>query len=92
MDGSIVEAIPDTITQIYLTANINKPVGRGGGVGLFSCHYTVLQPHRRRIALEDKAKFVASVWGGKFVQFLAALTVLPRSIRKNWKNSTFSFK
>ena len=35
--------------------------------------------------LEDKAKVVASVW-------LAELAVLPRSIRKNRMNSTFSFK
>ena len=36
--------------------------------------------HRRRMELEDKAKGVASVWGEEFVQFLAALGVLPRSI------------
>ena len=48
--------------------------------------------HRRRIGLEDKVKVVASVWGAKFVQFLAALAVLPRSIWKNMMNSTFSFK
>ena len=39
--------------------------------------------HRRRMEREAKAKVVASVWGAKFVQFLAALAVLPRSI---WKN------
>ena len=39
--------------------------------------------HRRRIKTEEKAKIVAAVWGAKFVQFLAALAVLPRSI---WKN------
>ena len=33
--------------------------------------------HRRRIELEDKAKVVAYVWGPEFVQFLAALAVLP---------------
>ena len=50
--------------------------------------------HRRRIELEDKnkTKVVASVWGAKFVQFLATLTVLPGSIRKNRMNLTFSFK
>ena len=42
--------------------------------------------------LEDKAKVNASVWGATFVQFLAALAVLPPSIRKNRMNSTFSFK
>ena len=35
--------------------------------------------HRRRKELEDKAKVVASVWGGKFVQFLAVPSVLPWS-------------
>ena len=34
--------------------------------------------HRRRMELEDKAKVVVSVWGTEFVQFLAALVVLPR--------------
>ena len=40
--------------------------------------------------LEAKAKVIASVWGAKFVQYLATLAVLPRS---NWKkrlNSSFS--
>ena len=41
---------------------------------------------------EDKAKVVASVWGTDFVQFLAALAVLPWSIRKNRKYSTVSSK
>ena len=36
--------------------------------------------HRRRIETEGKAKVVASVWGAKFVQFLAALAVLYLSI------------
>ena len=36
--------------------------------------------YRRRMELEDKAKVFAAVWGAKFVQFLAALAVLPRSI------------
>ena len=50
--------------------------------------------HRKRIELEEKAKVVviASVWGTEFVQFLAPLDVLPRSIWKNWMNLTFSFK
>ena len=42
--------------------------------------------------LEAKAKVIASVWGAKFVQYLAALAVLPRS---NWKkrlNSSFFFQ
>ena len=42
--------------------------------------------HRRRMETEAKAKakakakVVASVWEAKFIQFLAALAVLPRSI------------
>ena len=56
--------------------------------------------HRRRIELEDKAKVVASVWGTQFIQFLAALAILPWSIEKktNWINlapqaavTTFAF-
>ena len=48
----------------------------------------VLPEHRRRIELEDKAKVVASVWGTQFIQFLAALAILPWSIEKkrNWIN------
>ena len=38
---------------------------------------------------EAKAKIVASVWGAKFVQFLAALAVLPWSILKKRLNSSF---
>ena len=51
--------------------------------------------HRRRMEREEKAKVVASVWGGggkDFVQFLSALAVLPWSIWKNRMNSTFSSK
>ena len=37
--------------------------------------------HRRMVETEGRAKVVVSVWGAKFVQFLAALAVvLPRSI------------
>ena len=39
--------------------------------------------HRRRIKTEEKAKIVASVWGAEFIQFLAALAVLPRTILKS---------
>ena len=57
-------------------------------------------PHSRRMETEGTAKVVASVWGAKFVQFLATLPVLPRSnwkkrCRSIWKtrlNSTLSFK
>ena len=48
--------------------------------------------HRRRMEREAKAKVVASVWGTDFVQFLATLAVLPRSIVKNRMNLTVSFK
>ena len=48
--------------------------------------------HRRRIEFEDKAMVVASVWGTEFVQFFAALAVLPQSIWINRMNSTFSLK
>ena len=37
---------------------------------------------RRRMETEAKAKVVASVWGAKFLQFLAALAVLPRSFER----------
>ena len=40
---------------------------------------------------EEKAKVVASVWGAEFVQFLAALVVLPRSIWKKRLNSAGLF-
>ena len=43
--------------------------------------------HRRRIETEGKSKVVTSVWGAAFVQFLATLAVLPRSIRKKLLNS-----
>ena len=46
--------------------------------------------HRRRMEREAKAKVVASVWGAKFVQFLAALAVLPLSIWKKRLNSNFA--
>ena len=51
--------------------------------------YTKVLYHRRRMELKDKAKVVASVWGAKFVQFLAALAVLPWSILKKRLNSSF---
>ena len=56
------------------------------------CTYTLYPAvHRRRMERETKAKVVASVWAD-FVQFLATLAVLPRSIWKNRMNSIFSFK
>ena len=44
--------------------------------------------HRRRMETDAKAKVVASVWGANFIQFLAALPVLPRSIWKKRLNSS----
>ena len=35
--------------------------------------YNISERQRRRMETEDKAKVVVSVWGTKFVQFLAAL-------------------
>ena len=40
----------------------------------------------QRMGTEAQAKVVASVWGANFVQFLAVLAVLPRSIRKKRLN------
>ena len=46
--------------------------------------------HRRRIKTEEKAKVVTSMGGGEeFIQFLAALAVLPRTILKNRMTSSF---
>ena len=46
--------------------------------------------HRRRLKTEAKTKVVASVWGKEFIQFLAALDILHRTIFKNWMISSFS--
>ena len=45
--------------------------------------------HRIRIKTKEKVKVVASVWGEEFIQFLAALAILPRGILKNWINLYF---
>ena len=45
--------------------------------------------HWRRMELEDKVKLVAFVWGAEFVQFLAALAVLPWSFWKKRSNSSY---
>ena len=37
---------------------------------------------------KDKAKVVASVWGEEFIQFLAALAILPRAIMNNRMSCT----
>ena len=44
--------------------------------------------YRRRIKSKEKAKVVAPVWRGKFIQFLAALVGLPRTILNNRMNCT----
>ena len=48
---------------------------------LYTAYTGILAEHRRRMETDGKAKVAASVWGGgKFVQLLAALAVLSRSI------------
>ena len=47
----------------------------------FLVFYGILYPvHRRRIKTEENAKVVAAVWGKEFIQFLAALAILPSMI------------
>ena len=41
------------------------------------------QKHTRRIKIEEDAKVVASIWGKKFILFLVALVILPRTILNN---------
>ena len=43
----------------------------------------ILTVSTRRITTEEKAKVVAAGWGAEFIQFLAALAILPRTILKN---------
>ena len=43
--------------------------------------------HRRRMETEGKAKVVASVWGAKFVKFLAELAVGQNTMFLENKNS-----
>ena len=43
----------------------------------------VSEAHIRRIKTEEKAKVIALVWGKEFIQFLAALAILPKTILKN---------
>ena len=44
------------------------------------------------VGTEAVAKVVASIAVAKFVQFLAALGVLPRSLWNKWLNSPLSFR
>ena len=53
-----------------------------------SVHASVILK-RRRIKTEEKAKVVAPVRGEAFIQFLAALAILPRMILKNKMKSSF---
>ena len=46
---------------------------------------------RRRIKTEEKAEVVAYVWGEEFIQFDAALAILPRKILNNIMNLHFFF-
>ena len=44
--------------------------------------------HRGRRKTKENTKVVATVWGAElFIQFLAALAILPRTISKNRMNS-----
>ena len=56
-----------------------QPTCPGGSLKTveFSSNKFELPTHRKRIKTEEKAKVVASVWGEEFIQFLAALAVLP---------------
>ena len=51
--------------------------------------YIVEQVHRRRMEREAKAKAVAAVRGADFVQFLALLAVLHRSVWKKRLTSSY---
>ena len=76
------------------TASI-RHASTGFGTGVYKYIYIYIcihSGHRRRMETEGKAKVVALVWGAKFVQFLAALAVLSRSIWKKRLNSTVSSK
>ena len=43
-----------------------------------------------RIYTEEKAKFIAAVWGEECFQFLAALAILHQDDLKNMMNSSYS--
>ena len=45
---------------------------------------------QRRMEREAKAKVIASVWGAKFIKFLAALAISHQDDMKNRMNSSFS--
>ena len=54
------------------------------------CRVSIYSNLTRRINTEEKAKVVAAVWGTEFIQCLAALAILPRTILKNRIHSSFS--
>ena len=64
----------------------------GGGLSIVRKPPRPLATQRRRIKTEEKAKVVAAVWGKEFIQFLAALAILPRTVLKKRMNSSFSFR
>ena len=53
---------------------------------------TVFPPAKRRKKTEKKAKVVTSASGKEFIQLLAALAVLPRTILNNSMIPSFSFE
>ena len=59
------------------------PCQKGGNSALLLLHPSLYC--KRRIKTEEKAKVVAAVWGEEFIQLLAALAILPRTIwRTGW--------
>ena len=63
----------------YSSAVLSGPIPIVADFLLLKGNAKISYSHRRRMEREAKAKVVASVWGADFVQFLAALAVLPRS-------------
>ena len=63
-------------TVQYISSVFLNTANRSSGVG-----FIMASSHWRRIRTEEKANFIASVWGEEFIiYFLAALAVLPRTI------------
>ena len=78
----------ETRTHMPSSLHFNTVLVPIGSHSLYTGNYHYTQK-KDGVETEAKAKVVASVWGAKFVQFLAALSVLPRSIWKNSMNSPF---
>ena len=70
--GTVRQQPQKTHTSIPLPPTMNPPMTEH-----ILTNLKLEQTHRRRIMTEEKAKVVSSVWGEEFVQFLAALVVLP---------------